>query len=77
MMSALSIIHVALAVEIIYKPEIFSLLYPLSGDEFRMASLDSFKSRKKLTVGRKTYHYFRSRPRRGTDLRASGSCRFR
>ena len=23
-----------------------------------MASLDSFKSRKKLTVGNKTYHYF-------------------
>ena len=41
-----------------------------------MASLDSFKCRKKLTVGAKTYEYFSLKAPRRTASRASRSLPF-
>ncbi len=49
-------VAVALILEIIYKPN--SRFSPQHSGTFKMPSLDSFKCRKKLTVGSKTYHYF-------------------
>ena len=51
-----SFVRVALVAEIIYKPAI-TFIHQLTGTP-TMTSLDSFKCRKKLTVGAKTYHYF-------------------
>ena len=53
-----SIIRVALGDKIIYKPETASPFSDQTPGKIPMTSLDSFKSRKKLTVGSKTYHYF-------------------
>ncbi len=49
-------VRVALGDEIIYKPRVFPNSSPPRDET--MASLDSYKCRKKLNVGTKTYHYF-------------------
>ncbi len=42
-----------------------------------MTSLDSFKCRKKLTVGSKTYHYFSLKAAEKNGLAGMRSSRFR
>ena len=57
LMSLATFGHVAVRLELIYKASL-GFFPPQDAGLTPMASLDSFKSHKKLNVGGKTYHYF-------------------